>query len=90
MGGGSSKYKIAATEQNEDMSCDWITLPSTRIVPIKAEVFTNICPIGKGKFGFVFLAKMNGGSKHVAIKYISKNFIFENQSAVRIAKVIEQ
>ena len=50
-----------------------------------------LCPyllkIGKGKFGLVFIGRHSNGNKHVAIKYIPKQIIFETQSSTRIQQV---
>ena len=43
--------------------------------------------LGKGKFGLVFIGRHSNGSKHVAIKYIPKQIIFETQSSTRIQQV---
>lgn len=43
--------------------------------------------LGKGKFGFVFLAKCLANQKHYAIKYIPKQIIFDNQCVKKIQQV---
>lgn len=61
-------------------------------MPIKAESFENVKPIGKGKFGVVFLAKTNESDKptrYVAIKYIAKQIIFETQTLDKIQNEVD-
>ena len=43
--------------------------------------------IGKGKFGLVYTAQHMATSKHVAIKFISKDIIFETKGVQRIQQV---
>ena len=42
---------------------------------------------GKGKFGIVYVAQESISSKAVAIKFISKQVIFENKCLKRIQQV---
>lgn len=88
MGGNSSKYKIAVGDGRStllsDNQVEWMASPQQKVLPIKYDSFSVCGNLGKGKFGFVFLCKHHSSSKHVAIKYISKDAIFENRSLIRI------
>ena len=92
MGGGasSSSYKCVATGVMQRARPNWLADPAEKLLPCKAENFKDLTACGKGKFGMVFLSKHLGGSgKHVAIKYISKDFIFETQSLLRLNQEID-
>ena len=44
---------------------------------------------GKGKFGIVFFSLHLASKKHVAIKYIPKQIIFDTQSIARIQQEVD-
>mmetsp|Transcript_20639 Transcript_20639/g.29553 ORF Transcript_20639/g.29553 Transcript_20639/m.29553 type:complete len:375 (-) Transcript_20639:452-1576(-) len=85
MGGSGSKYKMNSSKTRETQFCpDWLADSGTKISPLKKENFENGAGIGKGKFGIVFTAKHSPGNKTYAIKFISKQIIFECQCLSRI------
>jgi serine/threonine protein kinase len=70
---------------NPSLKLDWVANSSNKgINPMKAESFNPISPLGKGKFGHVFLCQHSNSGKHVAIKFISKEIVSECQSATRL------
>lgn len=93
MGGGSSKASNFHCSVGGGMAAarrprpDWLADPCSRVIG-KAENFTNTTGIGKGKFGFVFLSRHNTSQKHIAIKYISKQFVHETHSLARLNQEI--
>ena len=89
MGGGTSSYRCSVTAVAQRTRPDWLADPSNKLQPLKAEAFKDVKAIGKGKFGMVFMSKSTATSKHVAIKYISKDFIHETKSLSRINQEID-
>jgi serine/threonine protein kinase len=55
--------------------------------PLRMEAFNMKVVIGKGKFGLVYTAQHIAAKKHVAIKFISKEIIFETKGVQRIQQV---
>lgn len=88
MGGGASKpYRLeAGNGKSAGPRPDWLQCPSKKLAPLSKQKFENIKGVGKGKFGFVYLAKHGGSKKCVAIKYMSKQFIHECKSIARISQ----
>eukprot|EP01036_Dinobryon_divergens_P024807 gene24807-33287_t len=85
MGGSIVKYKPNAIISSREIQCpEWLADSAKQMGQIKKENFDTSIPIGKGKFGLVFIGKHLNGNKHVAIKYIPKQIIFETQSSTRI------
>jgi len=65
----------------------WIATPIEKLTPMTEKSFTNTVGLGKGKFGFVFLAKqalVQEGPLFVAIKYIPKQVIYDTDSKARL------
>lgn len=79
--GGS--YQVVATNERPK-ACEWTFPANTKLAPLKSDSFQNVTGIGKGKFGIVFLSKHKATSKHVAIKFIPKQMIYDGQSLQRI------
>ena len=88
MGGGASTFKMQAGGNPPERS-SWIGDPTQRILPLSQDKFKDITGIGKGKFGHVFLSSHKTQEKHIAIKYISKEFVRECKSVDRIRQEIE-
>lgn len=65
---------------------DWIAKSSLSVSMLRSENFTPVSPIGKGRFGNVFLMKEPNG-KHVAVKFIPKNLILESDGILRMQQV---
>eukprot|EP01041_Mallomonas_annulata_P008207 gene8207-16879_t len=86
----SMRYRVIVPSYPKPVQhMTWIANSDYVISDIQEESFKTVAAIGKGKFGYVFLAKVNGGhGEHVAIKYISKDFILETKSAQRILQEI--
>jgi len=93
MGCESSKYRIVVSDASEYLgnskSCEWIAIPTTKLVPMRYENFTPFSALGKGKFGLVYLTKHIGTSKFVAIKYIPMQIILDCDSYARIQQEID-
>lgn len=88
--GASSKFKCSAEAGGGGRRRprpDWLADPCSKLVG-KAENFTTLTGIGKGKFGFVYLCRHSPSQKHVAVKFISKAFVNETQSLVRLNQEI--
>lgn len=84
MGGSAGKYMISTSSEAIKLpEATWIAQSST-ILTLKRENFQNSKPIGKGKFGFVFLAMHTTAKKYVAIKYVPKQTIFDFQCIHKI------
>lgn len=89
MGGGSSTYRLeAGNSKSAGPRPDWLQSPKQKLSQLGEKNFENLAGIGKGKFGFVYLAKHCGSKKCVAIKYISKQFVYECKSIARINQEI--
>lgn len=89
MGGGGSKYKIHVTEEIQKPSTPWLATSTSKVQPFKKETWIPCAPIGKGKFGVVYMSKHSVSQLHVAIKYISKELIHSCDSATRIQQEME-
>jgi len=90
MGGSSSSYKLI-NGSSGNSSPEWLASPDMKLMPMKAEIFTHTRVLGKGKFGLVYLAKHQQSTKdfrHVAIKYISKQTIFDFQNKTKMIQEI--
>jgi len=86
-----SSYKWADQDKNmvrKVADCDWIAR-TDEILHFTAESFQVISGLGKGKFGLVYLAKHNGTHKCVAIKYITKNAIFQSKRLEKFQEEFE-
>lgn len=66
------------------MKLDWVAQINSKLVSLKSESFNPISPLGKGKFGHVFLCQHTNSGKHVAIKFIPKEIVAECQCATRL------
>ena len=90
MGCSDSKYRIIVSEQEGQINIkSWIASPSTKLLPFKNENFSPLSPVGKGKFGLVYLTKHVNSSSHVAIKYIPMKIILDCDSHIRIQQEID-
>ncbi len=94
----SASYKFVTTIENDQpvkgkgggsSPPDWIATLHNARLPMKGDSYENIAPIGKGKFGLVHLAKANLCQKYVAIKYISKQVIFDSEANDRIQNELD-
>eukprot|EP01038_Epipyxis_sp_PR26KG_P010546 gene10546-14168_t len=86
MGSGLTSYKLAKASDS-DSHCsapDWLAERGSKLSAFNVENVEKLIPIGKGKFGLVFLSKHKPSSKIVAVKFIPKQVIFENESLSRI------
>ena len=89
MGGGASSYRLeAGNGKRAGPRPEWLQSPAQKLGPLGEKDFENLAGIGKGKFGFVYVAKHSGSKKCVAIKYISKQFVYECKSIARINQEI--
>jgi len=95
MGSAKSKYKIVAVsaqqstpEETPLQAPDWLALPIQKLQPLRAESLQICGNLGKGKFGLVCLCRHLPSTKHVAVKYMPKDIIFENQCLIRIQQVL--
>ena len=90
MGCGESKYNITVSESavHPDLN-SWIAEPSCRLGPIKSDSFKPSIPIGKGKFGIVYLSKHQPCKKYVAIKFIPMKIIHEYSCQARLQQEID-
>jgi serine/threonine protein kinase len=90
MGCGTSKYVITVAECAVHPSLtSWIAEASCKLVPIKNECFKPTTPIGKGKFGIVYLSKHESCNKYVAIKFIPMKIIHECNCVTRLQQEID-
>ncbi len=89
----SKEYEFISLTKSAIVSWSWILDPHvTRIPPVRSDHFIPITPLGKGKFGLVFLCqhKSNNNNvnsvnpKFVAVKFIPKSIIFECKCIDRI------
>lgn len=70
-----SKYKLISSDEASKrcmMPISWLSDKGSNIIITNSKQLKEMQAIGKGKFGFVFLAKQANTPKHVAIKFISK------------------
>lgn len=91
MGSFTSKYSITkiTAPSAAPANTDWLANKTSKINISKQEQVTNIAAVGKGKFGHVFLSKCNNNSRHIALKYISKQFIHECQCIVKLQNELD-
>jgi serine/threonine protein kinase len=87
MGGGGSKYAIEPTSEKV-RPCNWLLTSADHVTgSFRMDAFSLKMVIGKGKFGLVYTAQHVATTKHVAIKFISKQIIFETKGVQRIQQV---
>ena len=89
MGCSDSKYIITVNESLVYPNLDsWIAEPSFKLVPVKHDSFSATMPIGKGKFGIVYLSKHQSCNKYVAIKFIPLQIIYDSDCKARLQQEI--
>jgi serine/threonine protein kinase len=66
---------------------DWIANVDSQL-NLKPDNFERAAAIGKGKFGLVFLAQHKPNGKFVAIKYITKQSIYDSQKLQKFQQEI--
>ena len=98
MGNGCRKHaKVEYTSSTTAIHWNWLCDPHIIKLPqVKADHFVPFIPLGKGKFGLVFLAyhklinsTPTHNNKFLAIKYIAKSIIFESKCIERIQQEID-
>ena len=89
MGCGGSTYTIKVSEFAHIEPNSWIAEPSCKLVPLKNDCFRPSKPLGKGKFGIVFLSKHQQCNKYVAIKFIPLKIVYECDCQARLQHEID-
>lgn len=87
MGGGASSYSMQPTGVSSPEAPLWLAASSHKVLPLTMENFSFVKPIGKGKFGLVYLSR-HSTAKHVAVKYIPMKIIQECDCGIRLQQEI--